>query len=334
MKRAPTAVLVLVTMSAAVSGCSLQTLGAPKGDLTLYAVFDDVQNLVPGHGVQMYDVRVGSVTAVALQGYRSKVTLSLVDGTRIPVGTAATIAKTSLLGENYVKLTPPEGAVPRTAQPLASGAELAQTSVEPDLERVTARVGPVLAALGGESLEDIVGGLATGLDGSGPRLQKIIREASAVSESYADAGEDLRDLVDGLNRLGSALSGSAPELAKLPDDVVELTGRVQKDRKQLKQTLTDLTSLAETANKVIREEHGARLHTLLKRLDRVLRAVLRGKEDLKTVTRDLLEKLMKAPRVTHEGQALAYAYLAGFLPTGKAPERDFAAQLKRLLGPK
>ncbi|GAB2831406.1 hypothetical protein GCM10022221_32850 [Actinocorallia aurea] len=330
MRRATAAVLVVVS----VSGCSLQTLGAPRGDLTLYAVFDDVQNLVPGHGVQMFDVRVGSVTAVVLQGYRSKVTLSLVDGTRVPVGTAATIAKTSLLGENYVKLTPPEGSVPRTAQPVASGAELTRTSVEPDLERVTARVGPVLAALGGEDLEDIVASLATGLDGAGPRLQKIIREASAVSESYADAGEDLRDLVDGLNRLGAALAGGAPELAKLPDDLVEMTARVKKDRKELKQTLADLTSLAQTANGIIREEHGARLHTLLKRLDRVLRAVLRGKEDLKTVTGDLLEKLMKAPRVTHEGQALAYAYLAGFLPSQKkAPERDFTAQLKQLLGP-
>ncbi|MDX6744883.1 MCE family protein [Actinocorallia sp. A-T 12471] len=329
MRRALAVLLAVV----AVSGCSLQTLGAPKGSLTLYAVFDDVQNLVPGHGVQMYDVRVGSVTDVRLRGYRTRVTLSLVDGTRIPAGTAAAIAKTSLLGENYVRLIPPEGVSPRTSPQLASGTEIERTSVEPDLERVTARVGPVLAALGGEDLEDIVAGLATGLDGAGPRLQKIIREASAVSESYADAGRDLRDLVDGLGRLGSALAESAPELGELPDALVEMTARVHKDRKQLKQTLTDITALAETANRVVREEHGTRLRTLLQRLDRILRAMLRGRDDLKTVTRDLLEKLMKAPRVTHEGQALAYAYLAGFLPAAPPPRRDFAAELRRLLGP-
>lgn len=330
MSRVLAAALALL----ALAGCSLQTLGAPKGDLTLYAVFDDVQNLVPGHGVQMYDVRIGSVTAVGLQGYRTKVTLSLLDGTRVPVGTAATIAKTSLLGENYVRLTPPEGAVPRASPALASGAGIDRTSVQPDLEKVTERVGPVLAALGGEDLGEIVAGLSAGLDGAGPLLQKVIQRSADIADSYAAAGEDLRDLIDGLNRLGSALAEGAPALDALPGSLLEMTERVAKDRKELKQTLQDLTTLARTANAVIKEEHGDRLHRMLQRLDRILRAMLRGKEDLKTVTRDLLEKLMKAPRITHEGQVLAYAYLGGFLPGEPLPDEDFGTRLKQLLAPR
>ena len=33
--------------------CDLQTATAPSGDLTLYATFDDVQDLTTGHYVQM-----------------------------------------------------------------------------------------------------------------------------------------------------------------------------------------------------------------------------------------------------------------------------------------
>lgn len=335
MRRLLAALTVLVSAASLTTGCSLQTLGAPTGGLTLYAVFDDVQNLVPGHGVQMYDVRIGSVTGVRLQGYRSRVTFSLVDGTRIPVGTSATVAKTSLLGENYVLLTPPAGSVPRTAPAMADGAQIARTAVQPDLERITERVGPVLAALGGENLEEIVSELSTGLGGSGPRLKQIIRRAAEISDSYAAAGRDLREVIDGMGRLSRDLAKAAPELDRLPGSLLEMTERVRKDRTELKRTLTDLTGLAESANAVIRERHGARLRSMLLRLDAVLRAMIRGKDQLKTVMKDLLDKLMLAPRISHEGQILAVAWLAGFLPPQKdSRRRDLDSQLERLLAPK
>ena len=41
------ATILLVALTA----CTLQTAGAPKGRLTLSAVFDDAQHLVTGHAV-------------------------------------------------------------------------------------------------------------------------------------------------------------------------------------------------------------------------------------------------------------------------------------------
>ncbi|MEO3787367.1 MCE family protein [Actinocorallia sp. B10E7] len=335
MRRVQAVLLALASVASFTTGCSLQTLGAPTGDLTLYAVFDDVQNLVPGHSVQMYDVRVGSVTDVRLRGYRSRVAFSLVDGTRIPVGTSATIAKTSLLGENYIQLTPPAGSVPRTAPALADGDRITQTAVQPDLERITERVGPVLAALGGENLEEIVSELSTGLGGAGPRLRQIIQRAAEISDGYAAAGRDLREVIDGMGRLSRSLADGAPALDRLPGSLSEMTERVRKDRAELKKTLTGLTELARTANTVIKERHGARLRTMLLRLDAVLRAMIRGKDQLKTVMRDLLDKLMLAPRISHEGQILAVAWLGGFLPEQKSSRRrDLGSQLERLLAPR
>ncbi|WP_158566678.1 MCE family protein [Actinomadura craniellae] len=325
------AVLLALTVTA---GCSLQTLGAPKGGLTLYAVFDDVQNLVVGHGVQMHDVHVGSVTNIRLQGYRARVTLSLVDDTRVPAGTSATIAKTSLLGENYVRLTPPSGHAPYTAAALTSGAEITRTGLQPDLEVITARVGPVLAALGGENLDDIVGGLSSGLGGSGPQLHRIIEEAAEISDSYAAAGKDLRDVIDGMGRLSTSLAAEAPDLDRLPGSLVEMTARVRKDRAELKKALTGLTDLARSANSVIQERHGARLRAMLLRLDAVLTTMIRGRDQLKTVTRDLLTKLVDTPRITHEGQALAFVWVGGFLPGQAAPRPDFNTQIRQLLAPR
>ncbi|WP_449065948.1 MlaD family protein [Planomonospora algeriensis] len=118
--RAPARALALALVLATSAACSLQTLGAPSGELTLTAVFDDVQSLVAGHSVQVADVRIGSVTDIRLEGYRARVTLSVEDGHRVPEGTSAVVAKTSILGENYVELRLPEAPGPRTWPPVPS----------------------------------------------------------------------------------------------------------------------------------------------------------------------------------------------------------------------
>ncbi|WP_344238047.1 MCE family protein [Actinocorallia libanotica] len=325
--------VIVVTAVALTSGaCSVQTLGAPKGDFVLYAVFDDVQNLVAGHSVQISDVPVGSVAGIRLEGYRVRVTMSIVDGTRIPAGTTATLAKASLLGENLVRLDPPAEAGPRF---LPSGATLAQTSVQPGLEQVSERVAPVVAALGGQDLNEIITGLSTGLEGQGPALNKIIKRANEISDSYAAANRDLADVIDGMGRLGRSLAESAPALDRLPGLLVETTERVQKDRKELKRAVKDLTAMASAVNDKVGTEHGERLRRLLLRLDAVLGKMIKGKDQLKAFARSILDGFAKAPSMTNEGQALIHVWLNGFLPAAPAREKtDIADTLKELTKPR
>ncbi|MEO3783659.1 MCE family protein [Actinocorallia sp. B10E7] len=324
--------LLVLAVTLSTSACSVQLIGAPRGDLTIYAVFDDVQNLVSGHSVQIADVPVGSVTEVRLQGYRAKVTLSIVDGTRVPAGTTATVAKVSLLGENYVRLEPPKDA----SGFLADGATITETDVQPGLEQVSERVAPVIAALGGQDLGDIITGLSTGLEGQGPKLNKIIKRAAEISDDYAAANRDLAEVIDGMGRLGRSLARSGQSLDRLPDTLLETTARVRKDRRELKQAVKELTEMAEAVNAKVHVEHGARLRTLLLRLDAVLRRMVKGKDQLKAFANGLLTGFAKAPSMTHEGQALIHVWLNGFLPTGSAREKnpDFADTLEDLMGPR
>jgi phospholipid/cholesterol/gamma-HCH transport system substrate-binding protein len=125
---------VVAVVGLLASGCSLNLLGAPTGHLTLTARFDDVSDLGAGHTVQVANVRVGSVTRVVLDGYRAKVTMSITDGHPIPVGTTATVRRTSLLGEPFIELAFPAGVDARTARHLADGAELTATGTDPSVE--------------------------------------------------------------------------------------------------------------------------------------------------------------------------------------------------------
>lgn len=315
-----------MSLALLVTGCSLQTLGAVKGDVTLTARFDDVQSLVPGHSVQLSDVPVGSVTAVRLDGYRARVTMSLT-ADRLPVGTTATIAKTSLLGENYVRLELPPGRDLRTGPFLADGAMIEKTAVQPDLEQISEKVGPLLTALGGQDLATIVDTSATAVNGKGPRLRRMIKQAAEISDSYAAASSDLTRALDSLTEIGDALAERDDDLDRLPGNVLVATERLKADRARLKRGIRDLEKMARSFNGRVRGEHGQRLLAMLRRTDRLLAAAARGKDDLKLLAQTLVS-FMRSPSASHEGQALLLVWLKGFLPPsgGTAAADDPAEQ--------
>jgi phospholipid/cholesterol/gamma-HCH transport system substrate-binding protein len=80
------------------------TFGASRG-LVLYASFDQIGGLKPRAPVQVSGVKVGQVTAIALNGdYRARVTLVLDESLEFPVDTSASIVTSGLLGDQYISL--------------------------------------------------------------------------------------------------------------------------------------------------------------------------------------------------------------------------------------
>jgi phospholipid/cholesterol/gamma-HCH transport system substrate-binding protein len=113
--------LLMVTALLGVSSCQfdgLSSLPLPGGAGTsgrtyhVTAVFDDVLDLVPQSAVRVNDVAVGSVERIRLTGYQARVTMRLERTVVLPANAVADIRQTSLLGEKYVSLGPPDGAGP------------------------------------------------------------------------------------------------------------------------------------------------------------------------------------------------------------------------------
>ncbi|GAA3156750.1 hypothetical protein GCM10010466_54470 [Planomonospora alba] len=307
---------LLLALVLALAGCGLQTLGAPSGDLTLSATFDDVQSLVAGHSVQIADVRVGSVTDVRLEGYRARVTMSIEDGNRVPEGTSAVVAKTSILGENYIELRLPEGRGMDTGPFLADGAVIGKTSVEPDIEQVTARAGPLIDALGAQDVNAVLDAAATGIGGKGEDLNRLLRQATEITAAYAESRRELARTVEALARLGDDLAEGSAELEKLPGNVQAAAARLNHGRKHVKKTLRELTALAREVNTTVYPRHAARLRTLLQRFDAVTSAAVRGKEDLKVLV-SRVQRFIDQPPIVVNGQLLAFVWLKGLITTGR-----------------
>ncbi|SFJ05301.1 phospholipid/cholesterol/gamma-HCH transport system substrate-binding protein [Streptosporangium canum] len=294
------------------AACTLQTAGAPTGGLTLTATFDDVQSLVAGHSVQISDVRVGSVTDIRLDGYRAKVTMSVEDGIRVPEGTGAVVAKTSILGENYVELTLPEGRDMTSGPFMRSGSTITRTSVEPDIEQVTERAGPLIDALGAQDVNAVLDAAATGLGGKGKDLNRLLRQITEVTTAYAESREDLARTIDGLAELGDDLAKGSEELDRLPGTLTDATARLNHGRKHVKKTLQELTALAREVNSTVYPRHAARLRTLLRELDAVSTSMVRGKEDLKVLI-SRVQRFIDLPPIVVNGQLLTFVWLKGLL---------------------
>ncbi|MCW2887293.1 MAG: phospholipid/cholesterol/gamma-HCH transport system substrate-binding protein [Streptosporangiaceae bacterium] len=303
----------MLALSVTLSGCSLQTLGAPKGDLTLTADFDDVQNLVVGHAVKISDVPVGSVTGIKLigsgTGYRSQVTMSIKNGVKVPAGTSAELSITSLLGENYVRLAPPPGSLVAGGPMLANHAQITSTSVAPAFEEVVGKAGPLLSAVSGNDVAGIVDAGATAFGGKGQQLNTMIKQSNQLLVMFTAQREQLAGAVDDLARLGGQLAKGQRQLSALPDNLAKTTRMLANDRDKILSAVQGLSSLAKTINDTVLVRRTDQLRKLIERLGPSIGTLASDKTNLGQLVTTLTNFVKVLPRAVYNGQLLAFPVL-------------------------
>lgn len=300
------AVLVVVTL--ALAGCDLQTAGAPMGDLSFVARFDDVQHLVTGHSVRVADVTVGTVTGVDLDGYDAVVEMSIVDGRELPVGTTASISTTSLLGENYVRLRLPESG----GEPLPDGAELPTAGADASFEELTLQLLTLTRAVQGRDAAAVVEAGAEALGGRGDDLGDLVRTAGQLTRDLAAQRGSFEVLVDRLGQLGQSLAPEADEIGQTIELANEATGELASQRDRLVQTVQEITTLAGTLDAEVLTPHRAAIDGMLADLAPVVSTI---DADVGTLV-ESLQKLVifneNIPRASGGGVLLSYAIFDTF----------------------
>ncbi|ACY99355.1 MlaD family protein [Thermomonospora curvata] len=310
---------LILTLAAVLlaTGCSVRTFGAPKGGLTLVAVFDDVQQLTVGHSVQLSDVKVGSVTDVKLvSGYKAEVTMSIVDGHRIPQGTSAEIKVTSLLGENFVELRLPPGRDMSTGPFLRSGDRITQTSTQPSFEQVVGRAGPLLDALAGDDLAAIVEAGATALGGNGPKLNAAVAKSAKLLDMFADQRAELTTAVDEFARLGRALAKGSDALGRAPEELERTTRMLNQNAEEMLRAVEKLTRTARLLGDGVLEGRVLRLKNLIRQVDPVLDQLAGDRRRLGALVDGIEVFTRELPLATYDGQLLLYPLLRFVLDDG------------------
>lgn len=310
MTRRPVPLLVLIALAVALAGCTLQTAGAPTGERTYQARFDDVQHLVVGHSVRISDVVVGTVTGVSLDGYDAVVDMSIVDGREIPAGTTASVSSTSLLGESYVRLRLPEDGA---GAPLPDGAELATTQADASFEELTLQLLTLTRAVQGRDVATVVDAGAQALSGRGDDLNGLLDSAAQISAELADQRQQFEALIDHAGELGGAMAPEAVEIAETIDLAAEATGELARQRDRLVQTVAAVTDVASTIEVEVLAPHRAQIDQLLADVSPVVAAVNADVGTLIETLEALITFNENIPRATGGGVLLSYAIFDEYL---------------------
>ncbi|MGI8329372.1 MCE family protein [Actinomadura scrupuli] len=336
----PVLLAAVLVICGVLCGCSIQTLHAPKGPLTLSADFTDVQNLVTGHYVKIADVPVGSVTKITLvgsgSGYRSRVTMSIKKGVKIPVGTSAKVTVTSLLGENYVQLEPPAGRNLTQGPFLADNAMITSTSASPGFEDIVGRAAPLVGALADSDVPGLVQAAGTAFAGRGPELNAMISNAGTLLDTFGKRRRELAEAVDDLADLGKKLAAHQASMDRLPGRLAGATKLLADDRQKILTAVHSLSALAKTVNDTVLIGHTDQIRRLIEQIGPTFAVLASDKARLSDLIVRVQEFVHRMPRQVYNGQLLTYPVLefdgATYGGTQTAPKS--LAELVRMLGPR
>ncbi|MEV6756852.1 MCE family protein [Streptomyces sp. NPDC051214] len=191
----------------------------------------------PRAEVKLRGVVVGEVERIDTGGRTARLTLALHPDQigRVPSDVRAQLLPTTLFGQRYVALVPPETP---SARPLAAGSVIPQdrsrSAVE--LEQVLDNLLPLLTAVQPQKLSATLSALAQALEGRGhklgeslvelngylkdfnphlPSLNRDIKQLVELSDTYADAAPDLVDALHDATTTSATIAAQRADLSTL-----------------------------------------------------------------------------------------------------------------------
>ena len=261
--------------------------GGPDVGIRPYRIavdFADVLDLVPQSSVKVADVAVGKVEAVELapDGRTARVGLVLNGDVDLPANAVARLRQSSLLGEKFVELAPPE--VESGLGSLSDGARITadRTNRSPEVE-------------------EVFGALSVLLNGGGiGQIQNITQE---LNDALGGNETAARELLGNLDTFVGGLDQHRGEITRALDGVNRLAATLDREKPLIDTTLTDLTPGVEAVSRQ-REALVGMLKSLAELSDVSVGTVNRSKDDLVADLRALEPTLR---RLAESGAALPEA---------------------------
>ena len=274
------AVLALAGCGRGLEGVTLPG-GADTGDNPYRVTVDfaDVLDLVPQASVKVADVPVGNVERIRLNGYTARVTLRLKRNVALPDNAMAAIRQTSLLGEKFVALSPPDAESPRGRLGDGDTIPLSRTNRSVELEEVLSALSLLLSGGGLEQLRTINLELGKALKGREPEIKGLLRRLDTFVGTLDTQKADIIRALESLDRLTATLKRQKTVITGAIDSIGPGLKVLADQRAQLTQMLTALSDLGAVGTRVVEQ---SRRDTVadLKDLQPILSQLQRSGKDL------------------------------------------------------
>lgn len=227
--------------------------GADTGEnpMTIKVQFTDVLDLVPQSAVKVADVNVGKVTDVSLKGYVAELTLEVRKDVKLPDNAEAEIRQTSLLGEKFVSLKPPESGA--SAEPLGDGdlIPLERSGRNPEVEEVLGALSLLLNGGGVAQLKTISTELNNALDGREGSAKSVLTQIRTLVRQVDGSKSDIVTAITKLNKLSVSINAQRKTIDAALVELPSALRSVNKQRDDLVKVLRALNRLSTVGVKVI-----------------------------------------------------------------------------------
>ncbi|PWN02023.1 mammalian cell entry protein [Nocardioides silvaticus] len=264
------AAAALATGALLLSGCEFDVYqlplpgGADVGDdpIEVTVEFQDVLDLVPKSSVKVSDVTVGQVTDVDLDGYNAVVTLEMRNDTGLPDNAVATIRQTSLLGEKFVSLAPPDTGA--SDDPLDEGdtIPLDRTGRNPEIEEVLGALSLLLNGGGVAQLKTISSELNLALEGREDSAKSVLRQVESLVSQLDDNKSDIVAAIEALNRLAISAREHQGSIDNALEELPSALDSIDRQREDLVKMLQGLNRLSTVGVRVIRQTKASTIDIL------------------------------------------------------------------------
>ncbi|AKK26809.1 virulence factor Mce family protein [Mycobacterium sp. EPa45] len=243
------ALLIIVAVS---SGCGIHnwqglnslplpgTRGGGPGSFLIQAEMPDVNNIQPNSRVRVGDATVGHITKIELEGWHALVTMQLDRDVNLPANATATIGLTSILGSQHIELSAPGDEPPRGRLHDGSRIPLSHAGSFPTVEQTLAAVSTVLNGGGLAQVQDITEAFSTAFRGREQDLRSLIDELNRFAGNVNDQTNDIIAATDSLNRLTGTLAANRPVLDQALKTVPEALAVLNSERDNLVQAADQL----------------------------------------------------------------------------------------------
>jgi phospholipid/cholesterol/gamma-HCH transport system substrate-binding protein len=239
-------VLIALLMLAAFRADRLPIIGA--GD-TYKAQFAEIGGLKSGNEVRVAGVAVGNVNGIELKGDHVDVTFKLDKGTELGKDTGAAIKVRTLLGAEFLAITPAGAGelkkgstipLSRTVAPynvVEAFSDLSTTTDELDIDEVSKAL-DVLAKVAAQTPKEFRG---------------AIKGVSDLSANLAARDQQINTLLVNLKKVSTVLNASGPDLERLFKDATVLFDAISSRRAAVHRLLVSTTEISKQLSALVKE---------------------------------------------------------------------------------
>lgn len=205
------------------------------------AVFSDASSLKSGDSVRVAGVRIGTVKSVALQP-DNKVIVGF-DADRdivLTSGTKAVVRYLNLVGDRYLELVDSPGS--GKIAPPGSQIPLDRTEPALDLDLLLGGLKPVVQGLKPQDVNALTNSLIQILQGQDTNIESLFAKTSSFSNSLADNGQTVQQLIDNLNTVVDTISKDGDQFSGAVDKLQKLITGLAGDKDPIGEAITALDS--------------------------------------------------------------------------------------------